>query len=176
MTNYDSSETCSRGIWRIIAIVFVIILSIAINLLNADRFATNETCFPESDPIPWNGQNGGCFFASKTPYVKAREELHRSMNGTLPDPGKSCSPVYYYLLTRHSTRYPSHWEIEQFRHVLPKIQKSLLASGTVSPEVAKDLKHWRCLFHKEKAMDITHAGKSHTATLGKFLNQSIISI
>lgn len=126
-------------------------------------------CFPESDPVLWNGHSAaGYYFSTKTTYQRAHEAIQRTFDLAFPDLGL-CKPIYLYYLGRHSIRYPNVKEIDKTRQVLTRMRTNLLAAGKLSSHTAHFLKNWKYVLFRGDNMNVTHAGDSQTRALGRVL-------
>jgi len=106
-------------------------------------------------------------FGTKTPYLKARQELHRHEDVTFPIHGPCCKPAYIYFLCRHAIRYPMKDQYAHFRRISLKMKENLLAAGRLDAALDNELRSWKFAFEDDKAELLAETGKEEAANVGK---------
>lgn len=119
-----------------------------------------ETCH-SSDPHAYR------YYGTKTSYHIAIE------NQTDTDlPVKDCTPVVFYLLSRHATRYPDKEYIEGLIKLLPTLQEKIInntitGKATLCQEDLESLKKWKLNMKLEDDNRLSKSGEAEAEELGQ---------
>lgn len=103
---------------------------------------------------------------TKTPYLTAREHIRNKFPSKWPSEINQCSPVYFYLLKRHSIRYPKDEEIVFLGEFLADIRQKILSAGLMNQNVYNGLKDWIFRMTEEDGYHVTLSGIWQTAKTG----------
>ncbi|GFR10236.1 multiple inositol polyphosphate phosphatase 1 [Trichonephila clavata] len=115
-------KSTRTGLIGLAILVFVVVIVLLLNLESIKPSAPQpcvkldgyETCH-SSDPSPYR------YYGTKTSYHIAIE------NQTDTDlPVEECTPVVFYLLSRHATRYPDKDYIEGMIKLLPTLKEKII--------------------------------------------------
>ncbi|XP_023339715.1 multiple inositol polyphosphate phosphatase 1 [Eurytemora carolleeae] len=111
-------------------------------------------------------ENGGVIFGTKTSYFPVANQ-----NTSIPTP-PGCSPVMFWHLARHGTRYPGKDDIENMRDNLSRLRDEMIAAwndgkGNLSSEIILQLKNWTLLPTPEDDKLITTSGRKEHFEMGQ---------
>ncbi|GFV95146.1 multiple inositol polyphosphate phosphatase 1 [Trichonephila clavipes] len=160
-------KSTRTGLIGLVILVFVVVIVLLLNLESIKPSAPQpcvkldgyETCH-SSDPSPYR------YYGTKTSYHIAIE------NQTDTDlPVEECTPVVFYLLSRHATRYPDKEYIEGMIKLLPTLKEKIInntkdGKAAFCQEDLESLKKWKLNMKIEDDNRLSQSGKEEAEDLG----------
>ncbi|KAF7487834.1 Thiamine-repressible acid phosphatase pho4 [Sarcoptes scabiei] len=116
-------------------------------------------------------------FSTKTAYLTAREEIRKVFYSQWPQKEiQRCSPYYFYLLSRHSIRYPSADDISEMDQWLHWFKNELLNSKKISYRLFLYLVTWRFRMSVSDDNHVSYSGKLETAKVAQYYSEYFPSL
>lgn len=100
------------------------------------------------------------YFASKTSYF-----LNANLDQS-PISASGCTPVMFWLISRHGARSPDKKEILQMSERLPDIRDAIVAAGKLGKDVLDRLKQWKLKAKLEGQMFLSQSGEREQEEMG----------
>lgn len=147
---------------------FIIFISlILINKLSCLDQQTSTSSITSNSSLSTSYKHNN-LFATKTSYhqayFKLLENVNQIRNYDLP---KQCKPKMFYMICRHSTRYPSRKKINKMKKTMNSIRDKLVHSNRLDSHLIQRFKHWDLKMDLEDDNRITDTGFHETRQLGK---------
>merc|ERR1719186_1094500 len=110
------------------------------------------------------------YFASKTSYF-----LNANLDQS-PISAPGCTPVMFWLISRHGARSPDRNEILQMSERLPDIRDAIVAAGSLGKEVLDRLKQWKLKAKPEEQMFLSQSGEREQEEMGNRWRNRLINL
>lgn len=112
-------------------------------------------------------------FGTKTVYLTARSDIRKRYHAIWPIDESQCRPVYFYLLSRHTIRYPKAAEITELRDFLHPLRNDIVKNGLDAR--FKELTAWQFQMNETDDNQVSESGKIEAAKTGKLFVYTISS-
>ncbi|GBM39310.1 Multiple inositol polyphosphate phosphatase 1 [Araneus ventricosus] len=172
---HKSTRTGLIGLTILACLIVIILIANLVSISTKDeqplcvKLDGGNTCHSK-DPDPYR------YYGTKTPY---RIAIKNNNESDLPLEG--CTPILFYMLSRHATRYPDEEYIVDLIKLLPALKKNITDSflagkAKICKEDLEKIKKFELNMKKEDDNRISATGAVEAQNLGHRLKRKFSPI